>query len=141
MELVDLDHELSPLVESTRRTRISLAQDWSVVEPILDECEALDGTRRLVAIGAGTQDMDRAGYPEFQRWMQLRSDRVMLVTADPLEVFGRCRVERTYAEFHLLEFESRRSLYALAATTVDVSRLPKAVAIQQVVEAIQAQLA
>ena len=40
--------------------RIDLAQEWSVIEPILDRCEAPDGTRRVVALGAGAMSLTLA---------------------------------------------------------------------------------
>lgn len=138
--LVDLDDELKPLMVETERDLIDLAQDWRVVGPILNRYEAPDGPTRIVVIGAGTQDMKRAGNSEFEQWLGQRRNRVVLVTADPCEVFERFQGSRGFKEFVWFEFQSRRSLYALAAITVDVSHLSPETAIRQVMREVRANL-
>jgi broad-specificity NMP kinase len=127
----DLDAVLRSLYPTQRR--ITVAQYWPVVKKVLEGIEAKATTNTvLVDIGAGTQDMGRQGKPQFEQWLKARSDQVIFLDSEPVDVFAQNRyyARSQYNEFFDAEFGvDRLRLYGIARSTVDTrKRSPEDVA-------------
>lgn len=119
---VDLDRLLLPLAAG-ENDLIRVAQDWSVLGPVLDELDERETTPpSLVDVGAGTQDGDRAhGDHRLLDWIRDRRERVILLEGDDAELRMRNDLYRDDpAAFLVIERSAERiALYAVAGHRVD----------------------
>lgn len=107
---------------------IHVAQDWSIVAPLLEDAERSEQGRVVVDIGAGTQDMDRRHQqPRLEVWLGARRSRVILLRGSPDEIYVRTRAHHgNRAGFDMLEFgPARQRIYATASTTINLSGLSR----------------
>lgn len=123
------------------RQRIEVAQDWSIVGPLLEALDTSDAADPLVVtLGAGTQDIDRARSDRrLEEWLQARANRVIFLKGSPDEIFARSVAHVDHRDrFDCLEYgPDRLRLYAIAQTAVDIGGLTLDEAVRCVGDAVR----
>lgn len=115
-------------------------QPWEAVLPCLLEWEACDADQPLlVAIGAGTQDIDRTNpsRPVWE-WMTERRERVIAIRCTPDETLSRRSAHHiSLQSVHNVEFDDARlQIYEVAKRSVDTSALTELEAALELVRAL-----